>query len=61
MRDINKQWLLILFVSLLVVVVVVVVCVYVCLLPSFVFADVRLFISCVFMAVLNLLGLEFSF
>ena len=29
--------------------------------PSFGFADVRLFIFCVFIGVVNFLGLEFSF
>ena len=58
LRDINNQWLLIPITLLLLVVVCVNVCV--CF-PSCGFPHVRLFISCVFMDIVNFLGLEFSF
>lgn len=70
LKDINDQCLLISVTLLLMVVVLVVVwmvccwwwwgvCVSVCV-PFVGFVDLRLLISCVFIAVVNLFGLEFS-
>jgi hypothetical protein len=61
LRYINDHQLLIPGIFMVVVVVCVCVCVCVCMLPFLCFAGVGLLISCVFMGVVNILGLEFSF
>jgi uncharacterized membrane protein len=57
LRDINDHWLLL---PVILMSVVVCVCVCVCTLTSFVFAGMELLISCVFLDIVILCGLEFS-